>query len=310
MRFVAMTLACTLLACACFAGSPATAPTTGASPPQWNQVRHFVYQLQNIDLDAIARIRFDLAVIDYSADGSEAARFTRAQIAGLQKSGGGKRVLAYMSIGEAEDYRWYWRAEWKTSPPPWLGPLNPDWAGNYKVKYWDPAWQQIVFDYLDKIIDAGFDGVYLDVVDAYYFWGPEGESGLKRKSSEQEMVDFVKSIATHAREERGEKEFAVFVQNAAELAGHADYLAAVAGIGQEDLFFNGNKKQPARETTYTISFLNKFKAAGKPVLVIDYPTQVAKVEEVYTRAKEKGFIPYVPRRELDRLTVNVGHEPK
>src|SRR6185369_8914916 len=154
-----------------------------------------------------------------------------------QSPGGAKRVLAYMSVGEAEAYRWHWQADWKISPPAWLGPVNPDWAGNYKVKYWDPAWRRIVFDYLDKTIDAGFDGVYLDVVDAYYFWGPEGESGLKRATSEQEMVDFVKAIAHYARVTRGEKDFAVFVQNAAELAAHADYLDAVTGIGQEDLFY-------------------------------------------------------------------------
>ncbi len=51
---------------------------------------------------------FDLVITDYSLDGSEGARQTRAQVAALKASQGGpKLVLAYMSIGEAEDYRWY-----------------------------------------------------------------------------------------------------------------------------------------------------------------------------------------------------------
>ena len=74
---------------------------------------------------------------------------------------------------------------------------------------------------------------------------------------------------------------------------HPDYVAAVTGIGQEDLFFNGNKKQPADETNYIIPFLNAFKDAGKPVLVIDYPTQALKIDEVYTRARATDYIPYV-----------------
>jgi cysteinyl-tRNA synthetase len=42
------------------------------------------------------------------------------------------------------------------------------------VKYWRPEWQDILYGsreaYLDKIISAGFDGAFLDVVDAYYYY--------------------------------------------------------------------------------------------------------------------------------------------
>ena len=288
-----------------FGTSRADGQATQASAPAWNQIHNFVYQLQNIDLKAIAKTQFDLAVIDYSADGSESTRFSKAQIESLQNSpAGAKRVLAYLSIGEAEDYRYYWQGGWKKSPPDFLGPVDPDWAGNYKVKFWDPAWQKIVFNYEDKIIDAGFDGVYLDVIDSYQFWQEKGHA-----NSEQEMVDFVKAIATHARETRGVKDFAVFVQNAEELSSHKDYVAAVTGIGREDLFYDGNSKVAADETRFAISKLNAFKDAGKPVLVIDYPTDAAKIDEVYSCAAAKGFVPYVARRELDRLTINKGHAP-
>ena len=81
-----------------------------------------------------------------------------------------------MSIGEAEDYRYYWQPEWSRKPPLWLYEENPDWKGNYKVKYWDENWQKIIFgennSYLDKILNCGFDGVYLDIIDAFeYFEG-------------------------------------------------------------------------------------------------------------------------------------------
>ena len=48
---------------------------------------------------------------------------------------------------------------------------NPEWEGNYKVKYWMDDWQAIIFgsssSYLDKILAAGFDGVYLDIIEAF-----------------------------------------------------------------------------------------------------------------------------------------------
>ena len=89
-------------------------------------------------------------------------------------NGGNRLVIAYMSIGEAEDYRYYWQKEWKSSPPSWLAGENPNWLGNYKVRYWDLVWQDIIYgndnSYLKKILDAGFDGVYLDIIDAFEYF--------------------------------------------------------------------------------------------------------------------------------------------
>ena len=92
-----------------------------------------------------------------------------------QKSNGGKRlVISYMSIGEAENYRYYWNDNWLTNPPEWLKEENPDWEGNYKVAYWEKEWQDIIYgndnSYLKKIVDAGFDGVYLDIIDAFEYF--------------------------------------------------------------------------------------------------------------------------------------------
>lgn len=79
-----------------------------------------------------------------------------------------------MSIGEAEDYRYYWQLEWDINPPSWIDKENPDWQGNYKVQYWNESWQNIIFgsdkSYLDKIIETGFDGVYLDIIDAFEYF--------------------------------------------------------------------------------------------------------------------------------------------
>ena len=142
----------------------------------WSQVREFTYQLQPSKkqsraqfLTALGQSRFDLIVMDYSFDGSAEGEFTPEEITALKTQLGGK-VLAYLSIGEAEDYRWYWQADWKKNPPAWLDRENPNWKGNYEVRYWQPEWQAIILQYLDKIIAAGYDGVYLDLVDNYEYY--------------------------------------------------------------------------------------------------------------------------------------------
>lgn len=129
-------------------------------------------------LAAMAASNYDAFIIDLFFDDSNLGQvaFTSTEIATLRtKPGGGSRlVIAYMSIGEAESYRFYWDARWTLFPPPWLEKANPDWPGNYKVRYWDPAWQAVIFgndaSYLKKILDAGFDGAYLDIIDAFEYF--------------------------------------------------------------------------------------------------------------------------------------------
>ncbi len=124
-------------------------------------------------VDGVKGTNYDLLIMDLFFDGDE---FTPAQIEELkQKDNGGKRLLiCYMSIGEAEDYRYYWQSDWTIGNPSFIVKENPDWEGNYKVKYWEPEWQNIIFgndnSYLKKIVDSGFDGVYLDIIDAYEFF--------------------------------------------------------------------------------------------------------------------------------------------
>jgi cysteinyl-tRNA synthetase len=125
-------------------------------------------------INAITATNYDLVVLDlYFRNSSE---FTVADINQIRnKANGGKRlVFSYASIGEAEDYRYYWRYNWGSTPPSWLVAENPYWPGNYKVRYWEPEWQQIIYgndsSYMKKIINAGFDGVYLDLVDAFWYY--------------------------------------------------------------------------------------------------------------------------------------------
>jgi len=120
-------------------------------------------------LAALRRTDYDLLVIDLDFNGES---LTRDEVLSLkEKSNGGSRlVLCYLSIGEAEDYRSYWDPGWAEDPPDWLREENPNWPGNYKVRYWDPEWKGIVFSILDRIIAAGFDGAYLDLIDAYEYF--------------------------------------------------------------------------------------------------------------------------------------------
>ncbi|WP_291150269.1 endo alpha-1,4 polygalactosaminidase [Flavobacterium sp. UBA7680] len=146
-----------------------------------SQAKNFLYLInpskfnsKSEFINAVTSTNYDLLIMDlFFTNGTS---FSKTEINQLKnKANGGKRlVISYMSIGEAENYRYYWKDSWSSSRPEWLDAENPDWAGNFKVKYWNADWQKIIYgdenSYLKKIIDANFDGVYLDIIDAFEYY--------------------------------------------------------------------------------------------------------------------------------------------
>lgn len=279
----------------------------GGSRP-WGKVRSWLYQLQKADPTAVAATGFDLVVTDYSRDGSDSARYSRQEVATMQCSPRGRKlVLSYLSMGEAEDYRWYWKPEWTSQPPPWLDRVNPDWSGNYKVRFWDPAWQEIVRAYLRRIVEAGFDGVYLDIIDAFEYYQ---EKGVEDAGSR--MVAFVRRIAEWGRAMSGCPDFGVFPQNGEALLEHTSYLDVITGLGREDVYFGQEgegRATPPEETREIERLLDVARARGRLVLVVDYTTDRKQMDQAYRRASARGYVHYCTVRKLDRLIIPAGHEP-
>ena len=121
----------------------------------------------------VGATNYDVLILDAFYDDTI---LTSAEVTALQAkgNGGARLVIAYMSIGEAEDYRFYWDPSYEVGNPDWIYEENVDFPGNFKVDYSNADWQEILFGsaegYLDQIIDAGFDGVYLDLIDAYEYF--------------------------------------------------------------------------------------------------------------------------------------------
>lgn len=308
----------------------------------------FLYVLQpdGVDFDELVNSSFHWLVIEPSVDGDAASEFSFDDVQRLRTEGpcGGKIVLAYLSVGEAEDYRDYWNPAWVSgdegppiagAAPAWLGPSNPNFGGNYKVRYWDAGWQALILGTpdgptktpLDRIIDAGFDGVYLDIIDAYEYWSSdEGGNELSREVARARMIEWVITIAEYARVRRGAENFLVFPQNAEDIirddeyeldALSNDYFAAIDGIGIEDLFYDETQKQPAEDVDYRMEQLVEYRDRDKIVLVTDYVVDAAtsagksdgRVADFYTQTLDAGFLPYAALQDRDLneiVTLGIG----
>jgi cysteinyl-tRNA synthetase len=256
----------------------------------------FFYQLQDSSVASLMATDFRAAVVDMDNVSADPADIDKIQAQG-------KLLFTYLSIGEAEDYRRYWiEGRWSQKKPAFVLGANPDWPDNFYVKFWEPAWQAIMFRRVDEAVALGYDGMYLDVVEAYQV--PQVSKAYRGPGNvRQAMINFV--LALSARAKARNPHFMVIPQNAVELlaasaanptAPNEAYLAAIDGVGVEDLWFNDNKPSPW--TKDDLAFLKLAVAADKFVLATSYPTQDSKQAAFVTKALDAGFVPFVGDREL------------
>jgi cysteinyl-tRNA synthetase len=310
IRRPAVLFALILLAWATSGPFPAAAQTSpeGEQTPArlLAAAKSWGYQLRKFDPDALAASPYDMVVIDYSRDGKPAGALTPDEVDKIRAKPDGQRriVLAYLSIGEAQTYRHYWKWYWGwvfgVLSPRWLGSENPEWPGNYGVRYWHEGWQSIIFggenSYLERIVKAGFDGVYLDGVDEYV------DMVKEKRNARALMIAFVKAMAERARVLK--PGFLVVPQNAEALLADASYRAVIDGIGKEDLLFGDDVSQQPNDPKSIGSDVVRLKlltADRKPVFVVEYLDAPQEIERARKRLERYGFIPYFADRALDSM---------
>jgi len=254
----------------------------------------------------------DWIVLDAAFSSDEP--WTAEDLATIRAGKVGRKVIAYLSIGEAEDYRAYWNPAWDANhdgkpdagAPAFLLAQNPQWKGNYRVKYWQAGWQNIILADVDQIMATGFDGVYLDIVDGFETFEQVGKKFMDDRlnpetgqSYRRDMVDWVKAVAARARATNAAT--LVIPQNGVQLLVNPDYVNAIDAIGVEDLFTNGDKLQKAADTKYVLDFLSPLAAAHKPVLDIEYAKRKQLQTRIHAAAVQNGFVWLVTDRQLKTL---------
>ncbi len=265
-------------------------------------------QLRLIDFPTIAAAPVDLVVVDHAfSDGMRFKRqFESSEITYLKTKPDGRRrlVIAYMSIGEIETYRWYWPEAWwdPSQRPSWIGPENPRWPRNYPVDFWLAEWQRLITGpdgYVARIMRQGFDGFYLDRADVYEELMARHPQGAKTMSA------FIGRIAAAARSINPDA--LVILQNAEALIGQRNVQMSIDAIAKEDLYF-GLDHTEAPNAPDAVAFsekdLRRARTLGKRVFAIEYVGDPAKQREVVVRMAANGFLPYFAPRDLRSLTTD------
>jgi cysteinyl-tRNA synthetase len=309
-------------------------------------VSHWLYLLDvNLEPEMVARIaasEYDMVVLDFIPSEENNTDYPMAKVIDqLHNAPHPKLVMAYIDTGQAEEYRTYCQPGWGIGDPEWIVGADPDgWEGNFPVAYWYDEWHEIWLGeegYLGAILDAGFDGVYLDWVEAYSDENVITFAEEDEVDPRQEMIWWVEDIADFTRARR--PGFVVIAQNAAELAEDDDYLAVIDAIAQEQIWFDGgadndppgdcplprtdaevdtqayrNSLSPPCRQQYDeypdstlhvsseeyLRYLTAARDKGEIIFSVDYALEPENVSWVYETSRGLGFVPFVGNRTLDR----------
>lgn len=275
-----------------------------------SKVKYWAYQIQDhyANPQVLADSHYDLLVIDQARSIADLQDYDDALLVSKLKQsanhlGGNKLVVAYIDVGQAEDYRWYWPLADSSLI---AGPDPDGWVGNFPVKFWKAAWWEVVRLYLDRILEDGFDGIYMDWLEAYDFEPSVQAAAAEGLNLKKEMAKFVRKISEYVKAKK--PGFLVIGQNALALGAEADYLSSIDGQAQESVWYGGDPNgasgdiSTGENTATYLAELQVFQAAGKPIFTCDYATQPSLVATCYSEAANHGFVEYVTTVLLDRLT--------
>ena len=305
----------------------ATRPALAVSPAsaevvrlaRINSARSWGYQLEGIKFDDVQRSPYDLLVVDATTGLAAQRPFRRDEVQALRTNLMDRRAWCSRTCRSAKpktiDLNILRPEYMEEDAPDWLMHENKDWKGNRIINFCSDGWQKTIFgdeqgnslyssDQLSplyKLIDLGFDGVYLDRVDVYE------EVGKQCPNAEERMVDFVVKLAAHARKRN--PYFMVVLQNAEDLLKHPRMVKALDAVAKESLFHgwgggdgsNSKATSSAADITWSTTRLNIAKKAGRPVFVVDYCADRTRADLSVKSIRAQGYVPYIAKKSLNTL---------
>ena len=281
---------------------------------------------------ALADAPHGLLIIEATRTGADQAPdnkellFSRQDIARISHNGA-RPVLAYVNLAEIEAYRDYWRVVRPPGSDPrqemvrsWVGPRTE--RSEQLARYWDPAWETILRNRVDRLMALGFDGVFLDDALHYYTFATQTGldwSGVDRQNVPDDapahalaMMHLITALATQVRSRSCDAivivNNAVFIgrdagSTAPAQAAFQRYREAIDGVLVETVFGS-----PSRAQVIQV-LLDDFQSAGTAILALDFVRDFPAIEPAALRgwlagrAARDGIVSYLAEDgAFDRLS--------
>jgi uncharacterized protein (TIGR01370 family) len=216
----------------------------------------------------------------------------------------GKTLLGYLSLGEIEKIRPYFRAA-KTQNI--LLDENKNWPGSYFVDIRNKFWpKRVVEELVPQLLHKGFHGIFIDTLDnpiELERVDPERYKGMRDAA-----ITLVKAIKYHY------PQIQIMVNRAFEILPElGDSITMVLGesiYANYDFATKAYKKVSEDDYRKHVEILQNVKKSFPKIRVmsLDYwnPDDKDEIKKIYNIQRANGFEPYVSVVKLDQLM----NEPK
>lgn len=191
----------------------------------------------------------------------------------------GKKVLAYISVGEVAADAWYRREALRVVP---VLKINPDW-GSFIVDIRKPAWAKFVIGYLARIAaEKGYDGFFLDTVEVIYT--------LAKSDSDhaEAYFDRMAQLINGLKTAFPEKE--IITNQGFEI--YDRIKESINGFLVESLFQtygDGFEPQDPDVTFWLNTNLGPIKQQGTPIYILDYSDDRDEALETARKIRDLGY---------------------
>ncbi|MEB3774294.1 MAG: cellulase family glycosylhydrolase [Desulfurococcales archaeon] len=201
-------------------------------------------------------------------------------------------VLAYLNIGYAEDWRSYWQ---DIAGEPWVHEET-GYEGEYYIEYWNSQWHNITRSLAAQYLSQGFDGVYLDNIDAAEVLDEMSPSWASGVDTYAEMISLVCNISSHVKSIDPSAKVYINIGGAYNLLYNDTLLDCIDGVLREELWtvwegYNQTAPQDPDETSNALNALSNAHSMGIEIIVADPVRNGDEASSLCSNAWSNGFIP-------------------
>lgn len=214
----------------------------------------------------------------------------------LQKNG--TLCIGYTSLGEAEDYRWYWK---KIADKEYVLDENEHWKGNYYIDPRSKEWQTFfIRQVIPKVLNRGYDGIFLDTIDTgeYLEWlDPDRFAGAQDAMAH--LIQAIRQAYPH---------IIIISNNGLSILDRFVPYVSISLI--EDLYTSYDFTEQTytlQDPKITLNWRKQLQSIVKqydiPVITLDYASFEDRhyIKTLYERSRNDGFYPYVTDIQLNTL---------
>ena len=146
-----------------------------------------------------------------------------------------------------------------------------EYEGEYYVEYWSPLWHSLMAGLAGQYEDEGYDGVYLDNVDAYTVLEEKQPSWAQGVDLRSEMIRLIADI-------RAGTSGLIYINLGGaleDLNGGVELLGTVDGVLREEILYYStgtctNRPGSPATALEQLFILARARAAGLDVLVVEF----------------------------------------